>query len=348
MSRRRGKPRCFHVSPATCYVPIALCQMGKDSDLHFVPGTAAMKPCGAHLSPLLPAPLVPAPLVRAMSTYLIRPAASRHHQVWNLATMARFCGGILTALILFNFAVSFFVTPRRWIVPPLPISQDGPSNPFRKYRQFSEGISVASINDSGARFTTEFIPNAPVVAILGDSYVLARNVNDGEPMGAVTATLARAAGHSLNVRELGRSGGSPADYALAAPDVLARWNPVRVFVVLSARGFELSLTHSPEAAIEPDPNGGFRVVPIAIRESAAKRLYWRLRISSPLAELLSSNPLDLFQMMRSPPATINEARSAPATPPVSFRPGAPPRVEGAPAGLRIAACDCIPPADRIE
>jgi hypothetical protein len=157
-------------------------------------------------------------------------AGRRNRHDWNRAAIIRFFGGSLSAFFLFNLAVSFFVTPRRWIAPPLPVSQDGPANPFREYRQFAEGVSIASP------------PNY--------------------------------------VREIGRSGGNPADYALAAPDLLARWNPSRVFVVLSARGFDLSFTRSPSAAIEPQPNGGFRVIRIPHPDSFVRRFYWRARTSS--------------------------------------------------------------------
>jgi hypothetical protein len=201
--------------------------------------------------------------------------------------------------------VSFFVSPRFWIYPPRPISQDGIANPFRLYRQFDEGISAASINDSGARFTTEFVPGAPVIAVMGDSHVFARNVSDGEPMGAVTANLARKAGHPINVRELGRVAATPIELSLAAEDVLRRWNPIRVFIVVSERFFEDAVLKSYESAIKPDGSGGVTVRAVAELESTAKppntpyrRLYWRFRSSSALAELACNNPVNLFRMLR--------------------------------------------------
>jgi hypothetical protein len=207
--------------------------------------------------------------------------------------MGRLLAGLVLGIVAFNFAMGFFVTPQRWVYPPLPISKDLPDNHFREYRQFTEGLSSARINDSGARFTAEFIPGAPVVVLMGDSHVLARYVSDGEPMGAVTAELARRAGQPLNVRQLGRSGGTPADFALASRDVLARWNPVRVFVVLSQRSFALPLLHSAEAAIDAD--GSVRAIPP--HDSLVRRVYWRFRSSTPLAELLCNNPLAVFAML---------------------------------------------------
>ena len=216
----------------------------------------------------------------------------------NSRTAVRSFAGFVSALVAFNFAVGLFVTPQRWAQPPRPIAEDGPENPFRLYRQFSEGISAASFNDSGASFTADFVPGAPLVAIVGDSHILARNVNDGEVMGAVVSRLSRDAGTPFNVRQLGSSGASIVDIAVAGPALVERWNPRYVFAVLSSHTLDRNLIRDYQTLITPEMSGRLRITPTPRNpDSVSRRVYWRFRSSSALTELLCNNPANLLRMM---------------------------------------------------
>jgi hypothetical protein len=71
-----------------------------------------------------------------------------------------------------------------------------------------------------------------MIVILGDSHVVAREIKDSETMGAWVERLARKDLQLVNVRQYGWRGASPPQYLLAAHDVLERWHPTQVVVVL--------------------------------------------------------------------------------------------------------------------
>ena len=101
---------------------------------------------------------------------------------------------------------------------------------------------------AGARHTGNPPANRDVtVVILGDSYVMAREVADRETMGSQLERTARASGLPLDVRQYGWSGASPAQYLYVARDVLARWHPRRVMIPLSENDLDMS------ALVEPWP-----------------------------------------------------------------------------------------------
>ena len=105
-------------------------------------------------------------------------------------------------------------------------------------RQYEEGMATAHYvrndpQDYNWRLTgNAAIEGAPEVLIVGDSYVLARQVSDDATMGALIERRSRAEGRPINVRQYGIPGGSAAGYAAAARALLARWNPAWVIVVL--------------------------------------------------------------------------------------------------------------------
>lgn len=100
-------------------------------------------------------------------------------------------------------------------------------------RQLEEGIAESHFSSAGARLTgNRPIAGAPVIVVLGDSHVVAREVSDGETMGAWIERLARSEGRPVNVRQYGWRGASPPQYLLVADDVRRRWNPEHVVVVL--------------------------------------------------------------------------------------------------------------------
>jgi hypothetical protein len=100
-------------------------------------------------------------------------------------------------------------------------------------RQLEEGIAEAHFSAAGARLTgNPTIAGGLIIVILGDSHVMAREIRDGQTMGAWVERLARNDRYPVNVRQYGWRGASPPQYLLVARDVLDRWNPVQVVVVL--------------------------------------------------------------------------------------------------------------------
>ncbi len=100
-------------------------------------------------------------------------------------------------------------------------------------RQLEEGIAESHFSAAGARLTANStIAGAPLIVILGDSHVAAREIADGETMGSWVERLARGEGHFVNVRQYGWRGASPPQYLMVARDVMDRWHPEKVVVVL--------------------------------------------------------------------------------------------------------------------
>ncbi|MDB4906752.1 MAG: hypothetical protein JWO05_1536 [Gemmatimonadetes bacterium] len=125
-----------------------------------------------------------------------------------------------------------FETPQSEPVPR--IAADSFSLPVVSARQLEEGLGVANYSSAGARLTGHDVQrDAPVVVLLGDSYVAAREVRDDETMGARAEESLRAAGMAVNVRQYGTRGATPALYVANARDLLHRWEPAAVVVVLS-------------------------------------------------------------------------------------------------------------------
>jgi hypothetical protein len=118
--------------------------------------------------------------------------------------------------------------------PPPQIELDSLTEPLLVRKQYDEGVSVFRFSRGGARATGNLpMTNAPVVVILGDSYVVAEAVEDDETMGSRLERTARAAGMAINIRQYGWSGASPSRYLMVAGAVLHRWNPPDVIIVLS-------------------------------------------------------------------------------------------------------------------
>src|SRR4051812_34385616 len=78
--------------------------------------------------------------------------------------------------------------------PPLPdIAADSLGGPVFVSRQVEEGIATARFSVGGSRLTGRApLATAPVVVLLGDSYVVAREVPDASTMGAGIERLAAA------------------------------------------------------------------------------------------------------------------------------------------------------------
>lgn len=151
----------------------------------------------------------------------------RHALRQTLASLA----GIVSALGVLEVGLRPLATAS---LPPIAQpSEDSATSLVVTSRQLEEGIAEAHFSPAGARLTgNTSITGAESLVILGDSYVVAREVADGETMGSWIERLARSENHDLNVRQYGWRGASPAQYLLVASQVVSRWNPATVVVVL--------------------------------------------------------------------------------------------------------------------
>jgi hypothetical protein len=106
-------------------------------------------------------------------------------------------------------------------------------------RSYREGIAWSHFSSDGLRLTGNVqIAGAPDVLIMGDSHVEAYQVPDKETMGSVLERQLRAEGKSWNVLQYAWSGADGPDYVYAAPLVLDRYHPKRIFLVMNAGDFE--------------------------------------------------------------------------------------------------------------
>jgi hypothetical protein len=140
--------------------------------------------------------------------------------------------GVAAAIAAVELGLRQFESPNG---PPFArIAADSFELPTITYRQLEEGITVSHFSAAGARLTGNVpIRRAPMIALLGDSYVMAAGVTDAETMGSRLERLGRADGDSINVRQYGWLGASPSRYLLV-PEVLEqRWHPRAIVIALS-------------------------------------------------------------------------------------------------------------------
>jgi hypothetical protein len=154
-----------------------------------------------------------------------------------LSVTARVLSGVLAALVCVELALRAFITPGALPLPS--IRADSFDDPSIEWRQIDEGIATSHFTVHGARLTGHAPARGGNTAvIIGDSYVVAEQVGDRQTMGARLETLARESGIPLDVRQYGWPGASPAQYLYVAADIRDRWQPSRVFVVLSSNDFD--------------------------------------------------------------------------------------------------------------
>jgi hypothetical protein len=148
-----------------------------------------------------------------------------------MKTLLRPLAGIIVALCLLEVGLRPLATAD---LPPFARpSADAFDSPVITSRQLEEGIAEAHFSSAGARLTgNPTVVGGPLIVILGDSHVMAREIGDGQTMGAWIERLARNNHYFVNVRQYGWRGASPPQYLLVARDVLERWNPAQVVVVL--------------------------------------------------------------------------------------------------------------------
>ena len=148
-----------------------------------------------------------------------------------MKTLLRPLAGVLAALCLLEVGLRPIASAD---LPPFARpSADSLGSPVVTSRQLEEGIAESHFSSAGARLTgNSTVAGGPTIVILGDSHVMAREIGDGQTMGAWIERLARSSRYFVNVRQYGWRGASPPQYLLVAKDVLARWNPTEVVVVL--------------------------------------------------------------------------------------------------------------------
>jgi hypothetical protein len=149
--------------------------------------------------------------------------------------------------------------------PPLPdIAHDVPAGPLIESRQLDEGVATSHFTHGGSRWTGRTpAPDEPTIVIIGDSYVVAREVADDETMGAWIERFARADGRPLMVRQYGWRAARPAQYVHVASQVARRWSPSRVVVILADNDFDSrALVDTIEAA--PRPGGVLALSSLAV------------------------------------------------------------------------------------
>jgi hypothetical protein len=186
----------------------------------------------------------------------VRPPAARRRR-W-LATAA----GAALALALFEAGLRQLSRN-----PPdrVPVAQDTPREPVHERRLYHEGIATAHFSPAHARLTGgEWIDGAPVGVIVGDSHVVAAQVADHETMGAVAERGLRRMGTPVNLRQYGRAGSSAPHMLAEAAEIMRRWNPAWVVVVVADGDLDRNaLVGSPRLEIRPDTSWTLRVDPPA-------------------------------------------------------------------------------------
>ncbi|MDP9177822.1 MAG: hypothetical protein M3O61_09095 [Gemmatimonadota bacterium] len=139
--------------------------------------------------------------------------------------------GVVAALIVLELGLRPLATPD---LPPFARpAVDALDAPVVSTRQLEEGIAEANFSAAGARLTgNPTLSGAPLIVVLGDSHVVAREISDGETMGAWIERLARRERYFVNVRQYGWRGASPPRYLLVAGEVRDRWRPAQIVVIL--------------------------------------------------------------------------------------------------------------------
>jgi hypothetical protein len=89
-------------------------------------------------------------------------------------------------------------------------------------------------------------------------------------MGGWLERLARENGVPLDVRQFGWLGASPAHYLLIADDLLKRWTPGHVFIVLSANDFDKDALVFAQPKLRLAEDGKLRTIGEPIRPLSAK------------------------------------------------------------------------------
>ena len=168
--------------------------------------------------------------------------------------------GVATACAAVELGLRAFASPQG---PPTPnIAADSLGEDTLVRRQLFEGVSVARFSSAGARLTgNPWIPTAPTVVLLGDSYVVGAAVGDRQTMGSLLERNARREGVSVNVRQYGWIGASPSRYLLVGDAVLQRWNPAEVIIAISDNDLDGRALYESTPGLRVNASGGLEILP---------------------------------------------------------------------------------------
>lgn len=152
-------------------------------------------------------------------------------------------GGLL-AILVAEPLLRVFSTPR--IFPTVNVLQDSGDTRGFERRQYLEGVATSHFSAGGARSNGRPRPaTGDLVLLLGDSYVAAIQVGDSEHMGAALNELEDAQGHGIRIVQYGWSGADIPTYVLQSKELLERWSPRWVVVVVTEHDFEPDLLSAP-------------------------------------------------------------------------------------------------------
>jgi hypothetical protein len=200
----------------------------------------------------------------------------RHPSKFECRTLGRLVSivtGSLAGLVIVEGVLRIFVSTV--LAPSAAIRADTLDGPAVVTRQIEEGIATASFSPGGARLTgIATVPGAPNIVIVGDSYVVAREVSDAKTMGAQLEKIARLDNVVVNIRQYGWRGASPARYVQSAAAVMERWHPVAVIVPLSNDDFDERATDGAFPRLRIDSAGKAIVVSDPAGEPAASPANW--------------------------------------------------------------------------
>jgi hypothetical protein len=189
-----------------------------------------------------------------------------------IGPLARSVAGVFAALVALEIALRAIATPG---LAPLPdVGRDALDAPPVARRQIEEGVASSHYSIYGARLTgNPALGSGTNAVVMGDSYVAAEQVADGNTMGARLEDFARQGGVPLDVRQYGWTGASPAQYIYAAREVLGRWKPQRVFVVVASNDFDRSALLFADPRFRVGPGDSLRIIgaPMPLSDTAAPR-----------------------------------------------------------------------------
>jgi hypothetical protein len=187
------------------------------------------------------------------------PGPAKELRLRVVANFLRITMGVISAAVGAELMLRPFATAG---IPPAPrIAADSLDGRVVTRRQIEEGVATSRFSVTGARLTGNSPARAGITAVvLGDSYVVAEQVKDAHTMGARLERLARSQGIPVDIRQYGWHGASPAQYLHVARGVRRRWNPVRVFVVLSDNDFDHAALTRDHPRLRLTPNGAIRVI----------------------------------------------------------------------------------------
>ncbi len=240
-----------------------------------------------------------------------------HPKTSRRRSFAGVVAGACVAALGFEALLRVFVTPIDSVLPA--IADDSVAGPSVVVRQIEEGVATTHFSRAGARLTGNgWIEPARKVVIIGDSYVVAREVADGETMGAWLERIARRDSIPLDVRQYGWRGASPARYVVNAPAVLKRWNPDAVVVPLSSDDLDERAVSGTRPVLNVEADGRWRVIcdpadtATTPDRSAAPRSVLALVVAHRWSQLWARAPRPLHRLAASWNAQASGA-PAPAT-----------------------------------